>query len=293
MSRRTQAISSARGAAKAAGGSHLTVQARQGTLERMVQSAWNRGQQVTGIDGLKERHVAEYFRERQAQGISARTLQNEISHMRTSMAAAGRNQAAASPGIATRALGIEAASRAGTREPATAEQAHAAFQAAAAKDAGLGATVKLQQALGLRAQEAIRSGMSLATWASKLERGEKITVIFGTKGGRAREVSVVDRAAALNAVHSAQAVADGRGGHLLPGTLKQADTLHRNAWHREIGPASSINSHQLRAAFALARVGAYETEGFTRREALARTSLDLGHGDGRGRWVERVYLAKA
>lgn len=25
-------------------------------------------------------------------------------------------------------------------------------------------------------------------------------------------------------------------------------------------------------------------------EALARTSMDLGHGDGRGRWVKMIYL---
>jgi hypothetical protein len=31
-------------------------------------------------------------------------------------------------------------------------------------------------------------------------------------------------------------------------------------------------------------------EGIALREALARTSLDLGHGDGRGRWVKMVYL---
>ena len=33
-----------------------------------------------------------------------------------------------------------------------------------------------------------------------------------------------------------------------------------------------------------------EGEAAARDEALARTSMDLGHGDGRGRWVRMVYL---
>ncbi|MFW8411894.1 DNA-binding protein, partial [Klebsiella pneumoniae] len=33
----------------------------------------------------------------------------------------------------------------------------------------------------------------------------------------------------------------------------------------------------------------YLAQGFSHREALALTSMDLGHGDGRGRYVVRVY----
>ena len=35
---------------------------------------------------------------------------------------------------------------------------------------------------------------------------------------------------------------------------------------------------------------AYLADGIAMSEALARTSMDLGHGDGRGRWVKMVYL---
>lgn len=34
---------------------------------------------------------------------------------------------------------------------------------------------------------------------------------------------------------------------------------------------------------------AYRNEGYSEREARVATSLDLGHGDGRGRYVASVY----
>ncbi|CAM3375846.1 hypothetical protein XNC1_3480 [Xenorhabdus nematophila ATCC 19061] len=33
----------------------------------------------------------------------------------------------------------------------------------------------------------------------------------------------------------------------------------------------------------------YKTQGFSEREALAQVSMDLGHGDGRGRYIRQVY----
>jgi site-specific recombinase XerD len=293
MSRKTDALSSAIGAALSAGGAHLTKEARENTMARVIESAWARGEQTTGIEGLRDRHISGYIAERQAQGISSRTLQNEISHIRTSMKAAGREQAAAMPSLATRALGIEAASRAGTRSPATPEQASAAYEAASRRDAGLAVTVRLQETLGLRRMEALQAGSSLQTWVKNLEKDGTVHVIFGTKGGRERDVHVVDRVAALAAVREAQCVAASRGGQLMVGSLRQVETAHRHAWNRHLGRAAGIDSHQLRMAFAKARVAAYQADGCTRREALAKTSADLGHGDGRGRWVERVYLACA
>jgi len=35
---------------------------------------------------------------------------------------------------------------------------------------------------------------------------------------------------------------------------------------------------------------AYRDAGFSQREAGIATSLDLGHGDGRGRYVASVYV---
>jgi hypothetical protein len=60
---------------------------------------------------------------------------------------------------------------------------------------------------------------------------------------------------------------------------------YRNAMHR-----LGVQGHSLRYAFARERVEAYLQNGIPMAEALARTSMDLGHGDGRGRWVKMVYL---
>lgn len=38
---------------------------------------------------------------------------------------------------------------------------------------------------------------------------------------------------------------------------------------------------------------AYQSEGSSKEESEARTSMDLGHGDGRGRYVRWVYAAAA
>ena len=67
--------------------------------------------------------------------------------------------------------------------------------------------------------------------------------------------------------------------------LKQAEAWYRNAMHR-----LGVQGHSLRYAFARERVEAYLQDGIPMAEALARTSMDLGHGDGRGRWVKMVYL---
>jgi hypothetical protein len=48
----------------------------------------------------------------------------------------------------------------------------------------------------------------------------------------------------------------------------------------------------MRYAFACDRVDAYLQQGFSKSTAFAMTSQDLGHGDGRGRYVERVYYKR-
>ncbi|MFN7073946.1 DNA-binding protein, partial [Proteus mirabilis] len=36
----------------------------------------------------------------------------------------------------------------------------------------------------------------------------------------------------------------------------------------------------------------YLSQGFSQKEAYALTSMDLGHGDGRGDYIKRVYSQK-
>ncbi|MDI5050258.1 DNA-binding protein, partial [Salmonella enterica subsp. enterica serovar Montevideo] len=47
--------------------------------------------------------------------------------------------------------------------------------------------------------------------------------------------------------------------------------------------------HSLRYAWAQDTISHYLAQGFNRKEALAILAMDLGHGDGRGRYVAQVY----
>lgn len=289
MSKKTLAVSDFVGAAKRASGSHLTIQARMQTAERFATALWNQGFQVRGVESIGGRHVAAYVQMRQTDGVGVRTIQNELAHIRSVLSAAGRDTFARSATISNKALGVDGSSRAGTKVAASDEQYQAALVSMSARDAGIAVTLKLERELGLRASEAIRSGPSLATWERQLAAGQRVSVVFGTKGGRPREAMPADRERALAAVREAREVAAGRNGTLVAGAnLQQALSHYRNEMHRH----AEITGHQLRYAYACDRVESYLDAGFSRREALALTSMDLGHGDGRGRYVERVYTRR-
>lgn len=158
----------------------------------------------------------------------------------------------------------------------------------------IGALLGLQRFLGLREVEAIRGGdvQTLARWQRELQERGAARVISGTKGGRPRDVrpALIERA--LAAVRSARALLEASGQRYLltradgaaTTDLKQAIGVYRNVCYR-----AGVQSHSARYAFAAERMQAYRDEGFSEREARAATSLDLGHGDGRGRYVASVY----
>lgn len=182
------------------------------------------------------------------------------------------------------ALGIRGASRIGSKTAIT-DDAYAELRQAIA-DEGLRALVGLERHLGLRAMEAIRGRDSLVQWERRLADGHgNIEVVFGTKGGKVRTTHLPNPANALAAVREAISVLDTQRRLAQGKTLKQAEAWYRNAMHR-----LGVQGHSLRYAFARERVEAYLQNGIPMAEALARTSMDLGHGDGRGRWVKMVYL---
>lgn len=63
-------------------------------------------------------------------------------------------------------------------------------------------------------------------------------------------------------------------------------------WHSQalyIGLTGAYSPHSLRYAWAQEAICHYLAQGFSEKEALALTAMDLGHGDGRGRYVAQVY----
>lgn len=273
--------------AKQAGGSHKTVHDRialaQRFCERLVMA---QNIQIRRVEHLKALHIESYVRERLAQSITKRSLQNEMEAIRSLLKQAGRDKLAASERISNRSLGVSGASRNGTKLAITPDHYHCVLETARVKDPGLAAALELSRLMGLRSQEAVQSAQSLKTWRQALECGEsRLTLVFGTKGGRPRETIILDTVAVRKALDNALSVAEHRHGRLIDKPdLKSA----MKYWHSQasrIGLTGVYSPHSLRYAWAQEAICHYLAQGFSEKEALAMTAMDLGHGDGRGRYV--------
>lgn len=252
--------------AQQAGGSHKTIHDRiklvQRFCERLVLA---QNVQIRRVEQLKARHIEGYIRERLAQ----------------------------SERLNNRSLGLSGASRNGTKLAITPEHYRDVLETACAKDPGMAAALELSKLMGLRSQETVQSVQSLKTWRQALERGDtRLAVVFGTKGGRPRETIILDTVAVRKALDNALAVAEDRHGRLIDKPdLKSA----MKYWHSQasrLGLTGAYSPHSLRYAWAQDAIRHYLAQGFCEKEALAMTAMDLGHGDGRGRYVAQVYGRK-
>ncbi|ECI0413653.1 DNA-binding protein [Salmonella enterica subsp. salamae] len=276
--------------AKKAGGSFKTVDDRIHIVQRFSRHLRALNIQIQRVEQIKVRHIEGYIQARLAQGIGKRTLQNEMAALRAVLQQAGRKQVAEHERLTNKSLGLAGASRNGTNRAITPEHYQQVLEAARDKDAGLAATLELARLMGLRSQEAVQCCQSLKTWKQALERGEtRLTVVFGTKGHRPRETIIQETGAVKKALDKALSVAGQRNGRLIDRpNLQKA----MNYWRKEIAEAGltgSYTPHSLRYAWTQDAICHYLAQGFSHREALALTSMDLGHGDGRGRYVVQVY----
>jgi hypothetical protein len=279
------------------GGAHLTQGARRATFGTFAQAMREKGYGIESAEQIGGKHLRAFVECRLAAGIRSRTIANEMSHVRAVLVHCGKQGLARNPAYSNKALGIGRGSRIGTKEPLS-EAAMRGFQEYTDRlgRSAIGHVLELQRALGLREAEAIRGGNldTLARWHRELEGRGCVRIVEGTKGGRARDVHPADLARARSAIERAQATLRTSGQRYLvtraDGTattdLKQALGIYRNMCHR-----ASIHSHAARYSFTQERMQAYRNEGLSEREARAATSLDLGHGDGRGRYVASVYAS--
>ena len=277
--------------AQQAGGSHKTVHDRialaQRFCERLVVA---QNIQIRRVEQLKARHIEGYIRERLAQGITKRSLQNEMAAARCILRQAGRDRLAQHERLSNRSLGLSGASRNGTKRAITPEYYRHVLETARAKDPGLAAALELSRLMGLRSQEAVQSAQSLKTWKQSLDRGNsRLTVVFGTKGGRPRETVILDAVAVRKTLDNALAVAEDHHARLIDKPdLKSA----MKYWHSQAsraGLTGAYSPHSLRYAWAQDAIRHYLAQGFSEKEALAMVAMDLSHGDGRGRYVAQVY----
>lgn len=273
--------------ARQAGGSHKTVHDRialaQRFCERLVMA---QNVQIRRVEHLKARHIKSYVRERLAQGITKRSLQNEMAAIRSLLKQAGRDKLADSERISNCSLGLSGASRNGTKLAITPDHYHYVLEMARAKDPGLAAALELSRLMGLRSQEAVQSAQSLKTWRQALEREEpRLTVVFGTKGGRPRETVVLDAVAVRKALDNALSVSEDHHDRLLDKPDLRSAMKYWHSQASRISLRGVFSPHSLRYAWAQDAIRHYLAQGFSEKEALAMTAMDLGHGDGRGRYV--------
>lgn len=274
-------------------GSFKTVADRSKIANRFSERIAKLNIQIRDVQHIKTTHIEQYIHSRQAENISLRTLQNEMSAVRSIMSAAGRSKLADPhhEKLNNHALGISGASREGTKTPITNEKLAAVIDLSLKKDEGVALGVQLSRYLGLRTEETVQSAKSLKTWKQSLVNGnERVRVIFGTKGGRVRETTVFDREKVIEILDKAIKYCDENNGKLIDKpSLHSAIDRYRNII-REAGMTGKSAPHSLRYAYSRDAVSFHVKNGMSRDEAEALVSMDLGHGDGRGRYIKQVYF---
>ncbi|MDE9557221.1 integrase domain-containing protein [Xenorhabdus bovienii] len=278
--------------ARQASGSFATVADRERIARQFLHFLKERGIKLRQMDSLKTKFIEHYIAERKADHISHRTLQNEMAALRTILAQAGKHKLAATdnPRLSNRALGIANTDRRGTKMALTPAEFQAAFQQVEQKDRSVAAVMQLAYVLGLRTKEAVEAGKSLATWKKALENGHtSVRIVFGTKGGRPRQTVILDRETLQNAIAYAEHEQTELSGRLIDKpTIHQAIDRYRYVVRRA-GLMGKQAPHSIRYHFAQQSRVYYKAQGFSEQEALALVSMDLGHGDGRGRYIWQVY----
>lgn len=263
-------------------------------MKHLFQNLREKNLNVAGLKEIKAKHIEVYIQAEIEKGISPRTLQNRMANIRTALIALGRNQLANHPRLSCENLGISGVSRNGTHTALTNEHYEKIVAQAKTLDKPeFLAVIELQRVFGLRASEAIQCGKSLQTWEKQLKLGYgRITILHGTKGGRVRDTSPTSLKRGLEAIRGALEALEPKTGRLI-----RSETLEgaRRSFLRDcakIELTGEFASHSLRYSYAQERKMQALQAGFDEKEARALVSLELGHGDGRGTYIEQVYAQR-
>lgn len=277
------------------GGAHLTREARERTAKKFCEIAFAAGfTHLKNPSDIKAKQIRVYVAERKREGVAIRSLQNELSHLRGILRLVGLGAMVKSDALSNKTLEVSGGSRLGTTTALSDDELRDACALAFAQNRpGMAALLNIERRLGLRGNEAIHGKEdTLRRWLDELQKDGRISVMAGTKGGRQRTVSVQLVDPAIHALREAIDVAAGQRGFLIvradgkaSGGLKQARAIYHSWMSR-----AQVRPHAARYAFARDQMRGYLASGFSLREAHIGTSLDLGHGSGRGRWVKSVYL---
>lgn len=186
--------------------------------------------------GLRRKHVNALVREWHRRGLSIGTVKNRMAALRWWAKRIGR------PGV----VGTNAEHGIGNRTYVTNEDRSRALEAerlALVKDLYVRMSLRLQEALGLRREEAIKFMPAYA------DRGDRVAVKASwAKGGRAREIPIWNEG--QRSVLDAARRLVGGGAMIAPGRNYAAQ---RKAYERQTGAAGLERMHGLRHGYALQR----------------------------------------
>ncbi|WP_200781067.1 integrase domain-containing protein [Klebsiella oxytoca] len=280
---------------KKSGGSFKKISDYSLIMERLASRLAAMNVQINSAEQLKVRHIEMYIASRRNDDrISKRTGQNEMSAIRCMLNKADKTLMAdpSHERLSNKALGLSGASRKGTKSSISDERYREILAGVEKKDRGVAAAARLSRYLGLRNEEAVQAVKSLQTWKKSLDNGDnKLKVIFGTKGGRVRMTTVVHPEKVKEAVEAALAYSAEHNGKLIDKSgLKSALDYYINVLRRDGGLKGGRETpHSLRYSYAADAMQYHLCHGFSHEESLALTSIDLGHGDGRGTYIKNVY----
>lgn len=296
MSNKTELLASMKRAEARLGGSHGTHENRRKTIIGFVAFVCKRKYtHLKDIRHVRGRYVKEFIIMRLDSGVNKRTLQNEMAHFRMLWRASGLHAVANATELSNKALGIDGAPRGGKKVAISDEQFYACCKTAVETGRhGISLLLRLQHALGLRANEAICANLdTLLDWKRCVDaKAVHVYLTRGAKTGRPRWIEIQDHILLQNLLTEAVTLASKQSGYLIlrangkgAGGLKQAQTIYRD-WCYYHG----FQSHALRYAWAQNRYRKLASEGIREKEILRRLAIGLGHGESRHYYVKSVYL---
>ena len=218
-------------------GSFGTRTGRSFNLARMANTLHDLGHRRLRATGLKGKHVEALVREWKRQGLSTGTIKNRMSHLRWWAKRIGKPNLVRADNAS---YGI------GERQRVTNEDRSGDLpedRLALVRDAHVRMALRLQEAFGLRREEAIKFSPSYA------DRGSKIVLkASSTKGGRSREIPVL-KESQRRLLDEARAFAG--GGAMIPGRRNYKQQLE--VYEKQTVDAGLKRMHSLRHTYAARR----------------------------------------
>lgn len=292
------------------GGASATRRAKFSTVSTLCKWLAKEGIRPNTPEEIKPKRIHDFVRAQLEKGRDPGTLKNQVGHLRQIVPHAFnvKDKQGKTHELSNKRLGIPERTREGTKRAITEREFRERLDQV--KDPAIQAVLRLEYEIGLRGLEAIRCGDWLPQWKRDLDAGRPyINVSAGTKGGKPRVVDVTHnrehiKAAVENALKLVgkdgylvqpppprQYTAPGRVNRSADQPLKRAQSYYAREC-RKAGFVGELAPHSARYAFTGKQIEAREATGMPRDLAVRLTSQDLGHGDGRGQYVDSTYDRK-